>query len=433
LDILHRKRDNESQFDKANGLPFLDVGGEKLMSRSADYTIQGFIYQFNKTILAILNAKPDEQIAIEGVVEDIDVVSPTGITAIQCKYHESQDHFQLSTLYKPILQMLSHFVRNHEENITYRIFCHFQDTELIGKTRGISKMELSEVLSTSNQKLKPLVDLLKENPLTSSFIPHFEIEFGPNMNGITKEVIQALKNSGFPTHEIDELIYPNAVHLTANYSTEHEAELRKTTKNGFIQMLKTIRTSAISKWTLALKQAKKLLAARRKQLKTNLAKNVRSRYFVISKSGVDDFIPNIVLLMTDFVSKYHFKIAHKETPVFSFDCAPEELKDIQFRLFKKAVISCDGIVGGHFDVSHFFREPVVQKTSPGELKREFQIRILPLTGNESILRDKKPDDLFLLGEGDFQFKDLLDVNIEQIGTRKFSEIRYLLGVNDAQE
>lgn len=91
------------------------------MSRSADYTIQGFIYQFNKTILAILNAKPDEQISIEGVIEDIDVVSPMGITAIQCKYHESQDHFQLSTLYKPILQMLNHFIRNHDKNITYRI------------------------------------------------------------------------------------------------------------------------------------------------------------------------------------------------------------------------------------------------------------------------------------------------------------------------
>jgi hypothetical protein len=40
------------------------------MSRSADYSIQGFLYQFNKTALEILKCHDDELIVVEGVIED---------------------------------------------------------------------------------------------------------------------------------------------------------------------------------------------------------------------------------------------------------------------------------------------------------------------------------------------------------------------------
>ncbi|MGF6949005.1 hypothetical protein QF028_001510 [Neobacillus sp. B4I6] len=42
--------------------------GGYLVTRSADYTIQGFIYQFNKTLLAILEDKEESEISIEGVI-----------------------------------------------------------------------------------------------------------------------------------------------------------------------------------------------------------------------------------------------------------------------------------------------------------------------------------------------------------------------------
>ena len=75
------------------------------MTRSADYTIQGFLYQFNKTLLEILKEADDSQITIEGIIEDIDIENCTGITAIQCKYHEGQK-FSLSKVHKPLLQMM---------------------------------------------------------------------------------------------------------------------------------------------------------------------------------------------------------------------------------------------------------------------------------------------------------------------------------------
>lgn len=64
----------------------LRIGNQKefsIVSRSADYTIQGFIYQFNKTLLEVLGDTEDSEIAIEGIIEDIEVKSELQTTAIQ--------------------------------------------------------------------------------------------------------------------------------------------------------------------------------------------------------------------------------------------------------------------------------------------------------------------------------------------------------------
>lgn len=66
--------------------------------RQADSAIKGYLYQFNKSILTIL----------EGVIEDIDIHSPSSITTIQCKYHEDKK-YQTSSIVTPILEMLCHY------------------------------------------------------------------------------------------------------------------------------------------------------------------------------------------------------------------------------------------------------------------------------------------------------------------------------------
>lgn len=43
------------------------------MSRVADSTIQGFLYQFNITLQEILRSSEDDEITVEGIIEDIDI------------------------------------------------------------------------------------------------------------------------------------------------------------------------------------------------------------------------------------------------------------------------------------------------------------------------------------------------------------------------
>ena len=95
------------------------------MDRTATHTIKGFNYQFNKTILEILNAKSDTKIVLEGYIEDIDVFKRNETIAIQCKYYESSEKLTTSILAKPILDMIVAFINNN--NIKYKLYIHYQN------------------------------------------------------------------------------------------------------------------------------------------------------------------------------------------------------------------------------------------------------------------------------------------------------------------
>lgn len=76
--------------------------------RQADSTIKGYLYQFNKSILEILCMSDDAILILEGIIEDIDILSPTGTTTIQCKYHEDRK-FRMSSVAVPIIEMLCNY------------------------------------------------------------------------------------------------------------------------------------------------------------------------------------------------------------------------------------------------------------------------------------------------------------------------------------
>jgi hypothetical protein len=73
------------------------------VSRVAQAPIAGFLYQFNRTILELLHGADTDSVTIEGVVEDIDIHNAMGLEAVQCKYHEAEEQFALSLIYKPVI------------------------------------------------------------------------------------------------------------------------------------------------------------------------------------------------------------------------------------------------------------------------------------------------------------------------------------------
>ena len=76
--------------------------------RQADSTIKGYLYQFNKSILEILRMPDQDSLVLEGIIEDIDILSPTSTTTIQCKYHEDKK-YTISSVAVPIIEMLCNF------------------------------------------------------------------------------------------------------------------------------------------------------------------------------------------------------------------------------------------------------------------------------------------------------------------------------------
>lgn len=402
------------------------------MTRTADYTISGFLYQFNKTLFEILNSLDDEEIIIEGIVEDIEVTNPIITKAIQCKYHESQTSFNLSAIYKPILQMMNHYHDNNIRDIQYILFAHFPN-EVSGTIKQLSKTDIELILNTTNQKLARYAIKLIGNVDIDEFLSRFRFEFGPPMDCLISDIGKSFETSGLQIGDIDTLFYPNAIQTIAELSSKHEVIDRKITKSDLLEKLINIRTTAISRWTRELKTFDQLIKQRRKQLSINLKKNSRIRYFYIDSSYLDEFNDSIITFISEYLDKYHFKLLHDKPPLFYLQCSVQAFEEIRIRLHKKGIKFNDGFVTGtFFDKKKLFMEPIRAKVG-SNINDEFSIRILRCYDNSQLLNEIKCHDFFLFTDSDVDFIDYQDINTEKIGLKKIIEIKYVLGMSDSYE
>jgi len=93
-------------------------------NRTAIYAIKGYLYQFNHSILSILNANDCQSIEIEGI-EDIDIGDITEKNAIQYKYYETREYNH--SVIKPAIEyMLQHFSQNKNSELNYSIYGNFK-------------------------------------------------------------------------------------------------------------------------------------------------------------------------------------------------------------------------------------------------------------------------------------------------------------------
>jgi hypothetical protein len=391
------------------------------MGRSADYTIQGFLYQFNQTLSELLKAADDDVITIEGIVEDIEVASFAGTKAIQCKYHETQNIYTPSILYNPLLQMMKHFKSNPGAKIQYHLFAHFPNNPNI----VISAVELNGALKSKNKDLKDLIAEVVGVDI-DGFLKVFTVSVTPKYDELMDENSKQLEALGFNRVEVDTLFYPNAIQVIADLSIKHDAKLRKVSKKDFLELLRRIRSTAVSQWTLALKTRRKVLETRRKQLKENLNANVRLRHLAIFPAFLEQFDDQIVLFIKSFIDKYHFKPAHTQTPLIALDVQQNVFDDIAERLIGKDVVPNHGRPVKTFSEVYFFREPMIQKD-----KKEFVLRFIRWDDYKNIALKTKADDFFVIGDGDITCVDVKDVNLEILGAEKFEEIKYVMGISNA--
>ena len=404
------------------------------MNRAADYAIQGFLYQFDKTLFEILKADDDWEITVEGVIEDIDVSSPHATTAIQCKYHEAKTKFQPSDIYKPLLQMMSHYHQNQGLDVKYVLFAHFPDKD-DGSSLGVDKKALEKALKTTEKGLNKYVTELSGKVDLDAFLNRFSGEFGPRSEELRRQVCALLEAAGFSLADVEVLAYPNALQTIADLSTVHDAARRKITRRELVGSLQSKKSTAVSRWTLALKTKKQLLDARRKQLSGGLNVNSRQRLIVMFPDSIGDFDELGVSFIDDYVQKYHCKPAHLATPVFSINRGASGLRGLQQRLYEsKQLVATDGRVGSRLYDERFHRTPMKRKKSGGGDELEFCLRLIGWNRESwPILNRLKAKDVYVIGSGDVSPLNIADNNVELIQASSLREVRYVMGVSNAYE
>ncbi|MEZ8373505.1 hypothetical protein AB6C91_04270 [Vibrio cyclitrophicus] len=401
------------------------------MSRTADYTIKGFLYQFNKTLLDLTESDEGDVVTVEGIIEDVDIEKVDGsISAIQCKYHETQNSFIDSLIYKPILQMAETYSKQ-AGNISFILYLHCG-----GKSQGIETLSLDTLdnaLKTNNQTLKKIVARIDPSFDKNSFISKVQLEFGPKIDDLENTVKEALHKLPLKGADIDCLVYPNAISKIAKLSSYKDIKQRKLTKADLVDFLNKINTTLLTKWTLSLKNKTQILNLARRQLATSLNIGACSRYFFFDQTELVDFEDQIVTFIYDYKNLYHSKPKHTQTPLFTINCDREKIQAIEYRLYKKGVKCNTGYVGSKFEEDHFFRPPIIKSNRTRILERDFDIRLLSFNEAGNALNNKKCDDFIFVTSTVPEHIDTLDTNVFQLGVENFNELKFVMQLRGTYE
>jgi hypothetical protein len=269
-----------------------------MTSREATEAINGYFYQFDKTILEILlSTKDDDIIWVEGI-EDIDITSHLESTTIQCKYYAGTE-YNHSIIKPAIIWMLKHFKSNNCKPMNYLLYGHYKSgqhklnevtIELLKesflttkKTRTVenNKKEsyiekVHEDLQVTDAELESFIHLLKINIYAPSFSEQYD-----NIIGC---LIKTLKTS----HAEAELYhYSAALKIVRDLATKELLEDRSITKKDFIAGIKP-KAELFDAWFIKRKgrdQYIKLI--RSEKLARDLNTDPYDRFFIIDATGID--------------------------------------------------------------------------------------------------------------------------------------------------
>lgn len=424
------------------------------MDRTATDTIKGFNYQFNKTILEIVNAEPNTKIILEGYIEDIDVFKKDKTIAVQCKYYESQKKLNTSVLTKPILDMIMSFIK--DDTINYKLYIHCGDSSE-EETIPFNSSLLNDILKTKDKsyikKYFPIIFetedriknlCLKHKPTSteyntvyeyynkkiidgtiiynfdkSKFIESVEIISAPSNEDLVDKIIETIASNGYTKEEVYDLFYPNMFQKVACLSSEKQVKNRTIICGKFKNDIFTIKSLLTSKWLKKVFNVEQYKKSLKRNLKLRLQGNSNIRVIILD---ADEYrVEDITSFVNDYVKKYNKKPKLNNSPLFIIKSNEEEKCSlIQQSLYKQYNLNFeDGDVGKKFNLNKLMDA------------KEVDLKICYIQ-NELInyMIEHKPDDVFIIGSLDTSIYEKNGVEcckIEGLNINEIKEIFFLGG------
>ena len=388
-------------------------------SRVADSTIKGFIYQFNKTILEIIDSTT-QTVHVEGIVEDVDIYeADNSIKAIQCKYHESANSFTLGLIYKPIILMIKTFLERSNDDISFILFIYVPNEEQ--KDQKLSIEEIDQILCTENQKLKKIIDELDlERFDKQKFVNQLIIHFGRSIEDLEDEIKTKIEElARFRNYDIEGLIYPNLIAEIQRISTIKDHDSRKVTKQEIFNYLDKQSKAVINKWTLMTKSRKILLKKLRDDFRTQMNPNSLSRCFIFQGFNEEE-ISRIIHFINSYVGKYLKKPSHKPAS-FIFDIEGDKFNELVSLLYDQEIEVNDGMVGGIWKDNRFYKDCKIRRKPRNEISADFHVRAQTTKQKGFEIRKDFFDQMKIFGFVEAEIKFCPDT----ILINNFDEVEYL--------
>lgn len=321
------------------------------ISRSAHHTIAGYHYQFDKSILEILRARPAVRIELENI-EDVDVEGE----CIQCKYHAAQ-RYQPSAIKKPMLAFLKHYANNGGQH-RYTLYAHFGDP---GNFKPIDLPELKVILGKEKKDVK-----LSDPKLRVFLNNHFRYEAADDIDTQQQAVLAELgRVMRAPRADCEQYYYGNALHEVFRLARQADVKGRTTTRRGFVAAIDK-KQVIFRRWLAEMRGQKDYVKHVRGSLKAADALRSNKKRFVYL---TDDFASNArpadIARFCRILADRYFelgKVLHNAEPVtVIIDRSRDQVEDVQQRLLAWGIRLNTGYEGIAFQPALFNERPIINK------------------------------------------------------------------------
>lgn len=340
-----------------------------MKNRTAVHTIKGYFYQFDYSILQVLQSKNDEDIiTIEGI-EDIDVFTADDDKAIQCKYYEKTE-YNHSVIKMAIIMMLRHFKENIEKELTYNIYGHY----LSGQEKLPDKIDISFLKEkflkyTRKNKVTGEIETCEEHiqlSLTDNDLEQFLERLyinvnAPNFEEQNKIIIEKIKNV-FSCDSIDaEFFYNNALSLIRQLSVESDLKKRKISRRVFLEKING-KEELFNTWYLTLREKNDFLKLMKSKYFSAFNISPYSRFILIDCEDIVDEVQlkQLLIYVSDKLSKITCREPKPFCPyVYVHGVSEHKLKVVKQLLMDDNHIFIDGhnFKDADFNLSSILKSP----------------------------------------------------------------------------
>lgn len=409
-----------------------------MASRSAEATIKGYFYQFDSSIIELLQLKNNsDSVTIEGI-EDVDITTATEKTAIQCKYYEGTE-YNHSVIANAIRLMLNHFAefkKNGSSKIKYILRGHYKS----GHHKLTAPIDL-EFLKTNfltytvkKVKCEHFTDLSLNNSDLREFLSLLEIDI--NAKSFTEqytELLSLLKRQfSCGDFSAEHFYYNNCLKQIRNLSIQASVKNRTITKEDFIISVNT-QKMLFNEWFIFLKSKKQYLTQVGSNLKSlKVLEQSKSKIILIGNNilTADNSEMSVVHFVENIVNKFYkmnSSLRDAKPLTFILDCNDVEIKKIKALLIKDNWIFNDGYEHINFSPTIFNADPV-KNISPNLtkiIKSSYFFRIISRSTLESNLDEIIIPKIFL----NFSNTDIVKKNQDS----QFFDLKYCENFNDIHQ
>ncbi len=356
-----------------------------MISRAADATILGYYYQFDTSILKLLQLSGEnESIDIEGI-EDIDINTVNETIVVQCKYL-SKPKFINSAVREPIILMLDHFVdTTTPNNLKYNLYAHFEN-EQPGVEAVIDIDKLKTILSYKENGI-PII-YHTENGISdaqlNSFLLQFKLIFGYEFQDQQNQVNRLLRSEfSCSEFEADIHFYNNALRVIIDKAKERDLNKRRITKKDFLITIDR-REKLFNEWYIKLRSKKEYLKMISENLRTSRAlDSSRSKFIFI---GGDIFTADnkafpILSLIENIIEKYYklnSALRNAKPVALILGCDNAALTNLKKGMIENSISFNDGYEHLEFNSNMFNKDPIINRNENQNkiVQSSFLIRII---------------------------------------------------------